>query len=243
MINPNIARADVLCGESGRTLFRAAASILSACSAPGPCDDAVATALAMRDAKGAPAVEWVASDDELRRFLRATGAYEPEELAAWEESELRSRALWVGACDYRENTRERVRELRRELKLGGPGLDSYAYCADLLCVDCAHEEIDRLLDAAEQSLDLSELDCDPRDTEECPAPSFFSEANPGEAAHCGQCGELLYGTAPDHPDDDDDDTEADDDDTEADDDTEPEAPRERQARLPFGTNNGDASHG
>ena len=72
---------------------------------------------------------------------------------------------------------------RREMKLGGPGLDGYAYCADVYCVACAHAIIDAGPWEVPEPLD--------KDSETTPQPIFFGEHE--EAQFCGECGEYLYG--------------------------------------------------
>lgn len=81
-------------------------------------------------------------------------------------------------------------ELIREGTLGGPGLDGYAYNADVYCVDCG-ERIYREI-AAKVAPTLAGTD-DPlfSDSETVPQPVFFGESDC--AQHCGQCGEYLYG--------------------------------------------------
>ena len=70
-----------------------------------------------------------------------------------------------------------------EAKLGGPGLDGYAYNADVYCVDCGLEIIDAL---------AFPMDDDTAgDTDSCPQPIFFGEHEC--AQYCGNCGEFLYG--------------------------------------------------
>lgn len=72
---------------------------------------------------------------------------------------------------------------KQEMKLGGPGLDGFAYQADVYCVPCAHAIIDAGPDAV-----LPPFDCDSDTT---PQPIFFGESE--VAQHCAACGEYLYG--------------------------------------------------
>ncbi len=77
----------------------------------------------------------------------------------------------------------------RSALLGGPGLDGYAFNADVYCVDCGRETIRAL--HAEGKLP-EEGSPEFGDTEHCPIPIFFGES-PDWALHCGECGEYLYG--------------------------------------------------
>lgn len=70
--------------------------------------------------------------------------------------------------------------------LGGPGLDGYAFNADVYCPDCA-EKIARKVFAGGRRVDWITF-CD---SEEIPQPIFFGESD--TAQHCGDCGEYLYG--------------------------------------------------
>lgn len=77
---------------------------------------------------------------------------------------------------------------KEDLKKGGPGLDGYAYQADVYCVSCAEVMID--------ALPKSEFtDLEAGDTEEVPVPIFFGEGD--TAQHCAECGEYLYGPGED----------------------------------------------
>ena len=75
----------------------------------------------------------------------------------------------------------------RELLLGGPGLDGYAYQADVYCPSCA-ESIVALLSRRGQ---LPRTWEEASDSERCPMPIFFGESD--YAQHCADCGEYLYG--------------------------------------------------
>ena len=85
-------------------------------------------------------------------------------------------------------------ELIHEATLGGPGLDGYAFNADVLCRNCAekyiHEHAKELAKKIESTDDPSF-----QDSEVIPQPIFFGEAD--SAQHCGDCGEYLYGEDPD----------------------------------------------
>jgi len=72
---------------------------------------------------------------------------------------------------------------RREMKLGGPGLDGYAYCADVYCVACAHAIIDAGPEEVPDPFD--------KDSDTPPQPIFFGESD--NPQYCGDCGEHLYG--------------------------------------------------
>lgn len=73
---------------------------------------------------------------------------------------------------------------KRDLKLGGPGLDGYAYNVAMYCIDCGHDIIDKLPQKTFTYLEAS-------DTEQVPVPSFFGESD--QTQHCDDCGEYLYG--------------------------------------------------
>jgi len=70
---------------------------------------------------------------------------------------------------------------------GGPGLDGYAYNADVYCVDCGQDIVRAVFKAAQTPFDDVRF-CD---SEELPQPIFFGEAD--SAQHCAECGEYLYG--------------------------------------------------
>lgn len=74
---------------------------------------------------------------------------------------------------------------REDMKLGGPGLDGYAYCAALYCVACAHAIIDAGPAEVPEPFD--------RDSETTPQPIFFGESDSAE--YCDDCGDYLYGGA------------------------------------------------
>lgn len=88
---------------SGRDLFETSDSILAGCSGQGPQDANVESALAETDPDDPHFVRWIADDDALRASLAETGAWSREELASADTYTLRSRALWIGACQYRED--------------------------------------------------------------------------------------------------------------------------------------------
>ena len=71
---------------------------------------------------------------------------------------------------------------RHDLFKGGPGLQGYAYRADIYCEDCIKEVF-----TDEGPWDESEF----MDSTIVPQPIFFGEHE--EPQHCAQCGEYLYG--------------------------------------------------
>jgi hypothetical protein len=78
------------------------------------------------------------------------------------------------------------RELIRLSTLGGPGLDGYAYCADVYCTDCGESIINDLATSQDHWDDI------PLDTDTFPQPIFFGES-PDYPQHCSDCGQYLYG--------------------------------------------------
>lgn len=68
----------------------------------------------------------------------------------------------------------------REALLGGPGLDGYAWNADVYCVDCGQAITRECFETHET-----------REDDEVPYPIFFGEHE--YAQHCAFCGEYLYG--------------------------------------------------
>jgi hypothetical protein len=81
-------------------------------------------------------------------------------------------------------------EFIRAATLGGPGLDGYAYCGDVLCVTCGRDTIEDI--AAEVAPRLCGTD-DPgfSDSELIPQPIFFGESDC--AQYCAECCAYLYG--------------------------------------------------
>jgi hypothetical protein len=79
----------------------------------------------------------------------------------------------------------------RDLLMGGPGHNAYAYQATLYCVECGKDIIRQLW--ADGSLPEELAECG--DTEVCPVPVFFGES-PDCEQHCDHCGEYLYGESP-----------------------------------------------
>jgi|SRR6185437_229803 len=73
----------------------------------------------------------------------------------------------------------------KEALIGGPGLDGYAYQAEVYCVDCAESIV--------CALPYIPLPDDPlyRDSEMLPQPIFFGDSDYAE--HCSKCGDYLYG--------------------------------------------------
>ena len=75
---------------------------------------------------------------------------------------------------------------------GGPGLDGYAYCADVYCVDCGRNIIRDRYAEMERDRNATHFDWDSfRDSDELPQPIFFGESEYEQ--HCADCGEYLYG--------------------------------------------------
>lgn len=77
---------------------------------------------------------------------------------------------------------------KRDLLLGGPGLDGYAYQADIYCVPCGQAFIEAL--PREKYTDH-----EARNSECVPVPIFFGE-HPDRAVHCAECDTYLYGEEP-----------------------------------------------
>lgn len=72
---------------------------------------------------------------------------------------------------------------------GGPGLDGYAYNAAAYCPKCAEKIIREIARAVSPKLSGTD---DPlfSDSETCPQPIFFGEADSKQ--YCDLCGEFLY---------------------------------------------------
>ena len=81
-------------------------------------------------------------------------------------------------------------DFMRENTLGGPGLDGYAYRADVYCVACG-EAITRAI-ASSMAPRINGID-DPtfQDSEQVPQPIFFGESDSAE--RCAGCEAFLYG--------------------------------------------------
>lgn len=73
---------------------------------------------------------------------------------------------------------------KADMLLGGPGLDGYAFSADVYCVECGRAIIRDLPDRDYDDLEVG-------DTEIVPVPIFFGESD--SVQHCADCGEYLYG--------------------------------------------------
>ena len=86
-------------GLSGAEIVTMPQACAEECSSQGACDAAVA--------RWIDRVTWHADDNGLRRSLRECGAW--DDLATADTETLRERALWVAACDLRENDREDAR--------------------------------------------------------------------------------------------------------------------------------------
>jgi hypothetical protein len=80
-------------GESGRPTVSMTFEQAQECSHQGPCDSDVERNL--------DKVMWHATDNEIRSCLRNCGAW--DDLAVADTATLRSRMLWVAACDIAEN--------------------------------------------------------------------------------------------------------------------------------------------
>lgn len=79
-------------------------------------------------------------------------------------------------------------EFIREATKGGPGLDGYAYQADVYCVDCGQQIVREI--APYVAADMPDTDNPAfRDSERVPQPIFFGETDRPE--YCAQCGEML----------------------------------------------------
>lgn len=91
-------------------------------------------------------------------------------------------ALWD---EWREIESQRE-ALADNAKLGGPGLNGYAYKADVYCEDCAGNIIDDLA-----KVHFNADDAPPEDTDTFPQPIFFGESD--IKMSCAECGEYLYG--------------------------------------------------
>ena len=72
---------------------------------------------------------------------------------------------------------------KRDMLLGGPGLDGYAYRADAYCVSCGQAIIEAGQEEVPAPFD--------RDSDTTPQPIFFGESDCTQ--HCSECGEYLYG--------------------------------------------------
>lgn len=78
----------------------------------------------------------------------------------------------------------------RACLLGGPGLDGYAYKADVYCMICTQTIVEKI--SKEIAPKLTDTD-DPlfSDSEVVPQPIFFGESDC--AQHCAECEQYLYG--------------------------------------------------
>jgi hypothetical protein len=70
---------------------------------------------------------------------------------------------------------------KADLLKGGPGLDGYAYQADIYCVDCGRA----IIDAGPEAITWPECES----TEHTPQPIFFGEHEVPQ--HCADCGTYL----------------------------------------------------
>ena len=74
----------------------------------------------------------------------------------------------------------------KDALMGGPGLDGYAYNADIYCVDCGREIVREVFDGKDCIGEVEFFD-----SEKMPQPIFFGESECEE--HCGNCGVYMYG--------------------------------------------------
>lgn len=87
-------------GSTGRLVLTMPREAGEECSTPGqPADAAVAYWLT------SGAIVWHASERELRAICEETGAWEDCETA--ELDTIKGRVLWMAACDWRENDKDR----------------------------------------------------------------------------------------------------------------------------------------
>lgn len=84
-----------------------------------------------------------------------------------------------------------VNEFVYECALGGPGLDGYAYQADVYCIACGKAIVRDIAATVAPTLSGTD-DVLFQDSETCPQPIFFGES-PDCAQHCAECDEYLYG--------------------------------------------------
>lgn len=75
----------------------------------------------------------------------------------------------------------------KDALLGGPGLDGYAYCADVYCIQCGQERTREVFKEYPNGIEYPLA----QDSETVPQPIFYGESDQVEI--CGDCGELLYG--------------------------------------------------
>lgn len=87
--------------EAGRPILSAPVAALLECSGPGQMRAQVESWV------DDPSVEWLATEDALRAFLKRIGCW--DDLLSVNVITLRERALWVLACEYRERRAERSR--------------------------------------------------------------------------------------------------------------------------------------
>lgn len=75
-----------------------------------------------------------------------------------------------------------------QMLLGGPGLDGYAFNADIYCVDCGQGIIREVMETEyREGIPYP----DAGDSETIPLPVFFGESD--SAQHCRHCAKYLYG--------------------------------------------------
>lgn len=169
-------------GTSGAQIVRMTLAQARGMSHQGDCEDSVLAEL--------DKLEWIGSLDAIRETLKETGAYDDLDTAS--EETLRMRAVWIAAGYISEDPEcyaDSDPQFLADAVKAGPGLDGYAYNADVYCVPCARKICEDLAEegklADPGTLEFSDSECQPQ-------PIFFGES-PDCAQHCGECGEYLYG--------------------------------------------------
>jgi hypothetical protein len=82
---------------------------------------------------------------------------------------------------------------KKDALMGGPGLDGYAYQADVYCVDCGRDLIHQVFGDREEIADHVF-----QDSAKLPQPIFFGESE--EEQLCANCGRYCYGEGEDEGD-------------------------------------------
>jgi hypothetical protein len=83
-------------GCSGRPTVSISGECADDCSAPGR--DAGPSTHYWEDR-----AEWHMEPKDIRKYLRASGAWDDEEIAGMNDNDLRRTVLWCAACDIRED--------------------------------------------------------------------------------------------------------------------------------------------
>ncbi len=83
-------------------------------------------------------------------------------------------------------------EFLKEAITKGPGLDGYAYRADVYCVECGEKIIRGLVESCGDEIPILSPD-----SEDIPQPIFFGEADTRQ--YCKECETYLYGDDPYDP--------------------------------------------